>query len=405
VTAVIEARDLWRVYGTGETAVKALAGFDLTVEQGEFVAIMGASGSGKSTAMNILGLLDEPDSGSYAMDGMEVASIHASQASAVRNRKIGFVFQSFNLIARMSALRNVELPALYSGKRRKVARALATEALATVGLADRMTHLPGQLSGGQQQRVAVARALVNEPALILADEPTGNLDSASATQVLDVLDSVHATGRTIVLITHDPDVANRADWIAHMRDGRVVAMDVPDHSPEQAPVLEATVPPRIELDASPRWDLPAEETVPFEAAFPTEETFAAEQALPTEETFAAEEAFAAEATLPIEMPVVAPESRPVEAAPSAPTARPAFPTWLPPRPPIRQPATPTRPPPQAEPPAAEPAATTAPIASPTGVATPPRPSWPRPAWPEPRWRRLAGPVEEQARDTDRGTAP
>ncbi|MDR0432627.1 MAG: ABC transporter ATP-binding protein [Bifidobacteriaceae bacterium] len=225
MTPVILTQGIWRVYGADEARVNALAGFDLTVEPGEFVAIMGASGSGKSTAMNILGLLDEADSGTYIMDGIDVGSMNATQLAAVRNRKIGFVFQSFNLVTRINALRNVELPMLYAGVSRREARRRAMAALELVGLAHRVTHLPAQLSGGQQQRVAVARALVNSPSLILADEPTGNLDSASAAQVLDVLRDIHAAGRTIILITHDHDVASHADRIAHMKDGRIVAMD------------------------------------------------------------------------------------------------------------------------------------------------------------------------------------
>jgi putative ABC transport system ATP-binding protein len=222
---VIDARGLTRVYGSGESRVDALAGFDLVVEPGEFVAVMGASGSGKSTAMNILGLLDVPDGGTYRLDGTDVVTMGARELARVRGRKIGFVFQSFNLVSRMNALRNVELPMLYAGVSAREARSRALEALTMVGLADRASHRPTQLSGGQQQRVAVARSLVNAPSLLLADEPTGNLDSASAARVLEVLEAINAAGRTIVLITHDHEVAGHADRIAHMRDGRVVALD------------------------------------------------------------------------------------------------------------------------------------------------------------------------------------
>ncbi|MDR1295255.1 MAG: ABC transporter ATP-binding protein [Bifidobacteriaceae bacterium] len=225
MTAVIDARGLTRIYGSGESQVAALAGFDLTVEPGEFVAVMGASGSGKSTAMNILGCLDVPDDGTYLLDGKNVGRMGARQLARVRGRTIGFVFQSFNLVSRMSALRNVELPMLYAGVSRREARRRATAALDMVGLSHRATHRPSELSGGQQQRVAVARSLVNTPTLLLADEPTGNLDSASAEQVLEVLEAINRAGRTIVLITHDHDVASHAGRIAHMRDGRIVAVD------------------------------------------------------------------------------------------------------------------------------------------------------------------------------------
>jgi putative ABC transport system ATP-binding protein len=226
VTPVIDARNLWRVYGAGESEVRALAGFTLTVEPGEFVAVMGASGSGKSTAMNILGCLDVPDAGTYRLDGIDVGAMGARQLAHVRGRKIGFVFQSFNLVSRMNALRNVELPMLYAGVARREARRRAMAALDMVGLAHRASHRPAELSGGQCQRVAVARSLVNAPALLLADEPTGNLDSASASQVLEVLEAINGAGRTIVLITHDHEVAAHATRIAHMRDGQIVAVDV-----------------------------------------------------------------------------------------------------------------------------------------------------------------------------------
>jgi putative ABC transport system ATP-binding protein len=227
---VIEAHGLTRVYGSGENAVHALAGFDLTVRQGEFVAIMGASGSGKSTAMNILGCLDIADAGTYRLDGIDVAGLSGHALARVRSRTIGFVFQSINLSLRMTALRNVELPMAYAGVPRRERHERALAALAMVGLSDRVTHKPGELSGGQQQRVAVARSLVNAPALILADEPTGNLDSASAREVMGVFQTVNASGRTIVLITHDSEVAAQAGRVVTVRDGRVVADEPTDRA-------------------------------------------------------------------------------------------------------------------------------------------------------------------------------
>jgi putative ABC transport system ATP-binding protein len=220
---VIEAQELTRVYGAGEAAVHALAGMSLTVQHGEYVAIMGASGSGKSTAMNILGCLDVADAGTYRLDGVDVSELRGHDLALIRNRKIGFVFQSFNLISRMSALRNVELPMVYAGVNRRERRERALAALDMVGLGPRVSHLPNQLSGGQQQRVAVARALVNAPSLILADEPTGNLDSGSVSEVLGVFEEINASGRTVVIITHDRDVAARTRRTVVMRDGKVVS--------------------------------------------------------------------------------------------------------------------------------------------------------------------------------------
>ncbi|MFC7245455.1 ABC transporter ATP-binding protein [Catellatospora aurea] len=220
---VLEVVDLVKTYGEGETAVHALAGVSLTVAPGDYVAIMGSSGSGKSTLMNILGCLDVPTSGTYRLDGVDVSELNESQLALVRNRRIGFVFQSFNLIARTSALANVELPLAYAGIKPAVRRERALAALDMVGLANRADHDPNQLSGGQQQRVAVARALVSQPALLLADEPTGNLDSRSTSDVLSILDGLNAQGRTIVLITHEDEVAAHAHRTIRLVDGLVVS--------------------------------------------------------------------------------------------------------------------------------------------------------------------------------------
>jgi putative ABC transport system ATP-binding protein len=212
-----------RTYSTGRLEVHALQDADLTVEAGEFVAIVGPSGSGKSTMMNILGCLDRPTGGTYALAGTDVEELSDDGLARLRSREIGFVFQSYNLLPRTSALENVAAPLLYQGVSGRDRRRRATEALERLGLGDRLDHEPSELSGGQQQRVAVARALVTDPALILADEPTGNLDSASGRDVMGVLQALHAAGRTIVLITHDPDVAEAASRRIHIRDGRLVA--------------------------------------------------------------------------------------------------------------------------------------------------------------------------------------
>ena len=220
--STISIRDLRKVYGEGEAVVRALDGVDLDIDGGEYVAIMGASGSGKSTLMNILGCLDIPTSGTYELDGIDVSRLGERELSLVRRHRVGFVFQSFNLVARTTALANVELPLAYQGVKRHERRERALAALAAVGLADRVHHEPTQLSGGQQQRVAIARALVTHPSLILADEPTGALDSRSTHELLDLFERVHAGGRTVVLITHEDDVAQRARRVIRMRDGRII---------------------------------------------------------------------------------------------------------------------------------------------------------------------------------------
>ncbi|HEX9117312.1 MAG TPA: ABC transporter ATP-binding protein [Anaerolineae bacterium] len=230
--AVIEIRDVHKIYRLGAEEVRALDGVDLEVTEGEWVAIMGPSGSGKSTLMNIIGCLDQPTSGSYTLDGTEVARMNDEQLAAVRNKKIGFVFQTFNLLARTTALANVELPLIYAGSHDRRQRALA--ALARVGLEDRVNHRPSELSGGQQQRVAIARALINNPSIILADEPTGNLDSHSGGEIMDIFHKLHEQGLTMVVVTHDPDVAHEATRIVHIRDGKITEEEtVGEHTPSR----------------------------------------------------------------------------------------------------------------------------------------------------------------------------
>jgi putative ABC transport system ATP-binding protein len=223
VTAIIEMTDVRKTYATGSLEVEALRGVSLRIAQGEYVAVAGPSGSGKSTLMHIIGCLDLPTSGDYVLAGGRVTELPEGHLADIRNRRIGFVFQQFNLLPSMTALRNVELPLAYAGVPPAERRGRAEEALARVGLSDRLRHRPGELSGGQQQRVAVARALVTDPALILADEPTGNLDSTASADVLGLFDELHAVGRTVVLITHEAEVARRAGRSVLIRDGRLAS--------------------------------------------------------------------------------------------------------------------------------------------------------------------------------------
>jgi|SRR5581483_3814420 len=219
--AVIRVEELHKYYNLGETKVHALRGVDLEIAPGEFVAIMGASGSGKSTFMNILGCLDQPSQGHYFLDGTNVATLDKTTLASIRNRKLGFVFQGFNLLARTTALENVELPTLYSKMPRQERLQRAEAALKMVGLGERMGHFPSQLSGGQQQRVAIARALVNRPSILLADEPTGNLDSRTSVEIMGILQDLNDQGLTIVLVTHEPDIARFARRNIHFRDGKI----------------------------------------------------------------------------------------------------------------------------------------------------------------------------------------
>jgi putative ABC transport system ATP-binding protein len=224
--SLIELTDVRKTYRTGSLSVPALAGITLAIDEGEYVAVMGPSGSGKSTLMHILGCLDVPTAGRYHLAGEDVSAMSEGQLADVRNRRVGFVFQQFNLLASMPAWRNVELPLTYRGGGRADRRERAVEALARVGLRDRVQHRPGELSGGEQQRVAIARALVTEPDLLLADEPTGNLDSGSTAEILGLLDELHGSERTVVVITHEPDVARRTERTVRMLDG-LVSDDAP----------------------------------------------------------------------------------------------------------------------------------------------------------------------------------
>jgi putative ABC transport system ATP-binding protein len=219
---VVDAKDLTKVFTMGDVEVHALRGLSVQIKRGEVISIMGPSGSGKSTLMNILGCLDRPTSGEYCLDGESVANLKDEQLAVIRNRKVGFVFQSFNLLPRSTALTNVELPLRYSPPNGKKRRELAEEALVEVGLGDRIGHRPNELSGGQQQRVAIARALVNDPAIVMADEPTGNLDSKSGDEIMDLLLKLNQDkGTTLIIVTHDPEIAEQTQRVIHIRDGVV----------------------------------------------------------------------------------------------------------------------------------------------------------------------------------------
>jgi len=241
VPSVIAVRNLIKTYVVGEVEVRALRGVNLEVERGEFLSVTGSSGSGKSTFMHIIGCLDRPTSGQYFLDGQDVSRMSKDALAAVRNRKIGFVFQGFNLIARTTALENVALPTLYTRMTKAERLERASDALALVGLANRADHFPSQMSGGQQQRVAIARALVNGPAILLADEPTGNLDSRTSVEIMDVLQDLNDRGLTIVMVTHEPDIARFAKRVVVFRDGTIRKDEPVSDSPRARDVL-ATMP-------------------------------------------------------------------------------------------------------------------------------------------------------------------
>jgi putative ABC transport system ATP-binding protein len=219
--ALIETRDLWKTYVMGEEEIHALRGVSIAIERGEYVAIMGPSGSGKSTLMNLIGCLDTPSKGSYLLNEKEVAAMNDDELARIRNEEIGFVFQTFNLLPRATALHNVELPLVYAGVSGKVRQERARQALEKVELTSRASHRPNELSGGQRQRVAIARALVNDPSILLADEPTGNLDSKTGTEIMGVFARLHEAGNTIIVVTHEPDIAAYAHRVISIRDGQV----------------------------------------------------------------------------------------------------------------------------------------------------------------------------------------
>lgn len=219
--ALIHIENMKKIYNPGENEVRALDGVDLDIEKGDLVAIVGHSGSGKSTLMNMLGCLDTPTSGKYVLDGQDVASMTDNQLADVRNKEIGFIFQGFNLISNLDAVENVELPLVYRGVSKNERKQLAMEALKSVGLEDRMKHKPNEMSGGQQQRVAVARAVAAKPPIILADEPTGNLDTKSTQEIMEILKELHRSGRTVIIITHDEEIASQAHRVIRILDGRI----------------------------------------------------------------------------------------------------------------------------------------------------------------------------------------
>ena len=232
---LIEIRDLHRVYQVGDQEVRALDGVDLDIAENEYVAIMGPSGSGKSTLMNILGCLDSPSQGSYNLKGNEIAKMTDDELARIRNQEIGFVFQTFNLLPRADALHNVELPLVYAGLKHEERRKRAKESLELVGLGDRMKHKPNELSGGQRQRVAIARALVNRPSIILADEPTGNLDSRTGEEIMAAFEQIWKQGNTVILVTHEPEIAGHARRVVRMKDGKIESDTVNPHPRASAP--------------------------------------------------------------------------------------------------------------------------------------------------------------------------
>jgi len=223
MSRLIHLTDVEKRYDMGQEQVRALDRVSLAVDKGEYIAVMGPSGSGKSTLMNIVGCLDTPSAGSYVLNEREIARMDDDELAAIRNREIGFIFQTFNLLPRTDAVQNVELPLIYSGLPRRERRALAEQALERVGLASRRHHKPNELSGGQRQRVAIARALVNQPSIVLADEPTGNLDSKTGEEIMEILDGIHAAGDTIILVTHEEELARRAARVVRLRDGEIVS--------------------------------------------------------------------------------------------------------------------------------------------------------------------------------------
>ncbi len=220
--ALIETKDIIKDYDMGKVKVRALNGINISIEKGEFVAIMGPSGSGKSTLMHIIGCLDAPTEGNYILDNLKVSQLHKSELAAIRNKEVGFVFQTFNLLPHLNVLKNVELPLMYAGMSSKARIKQAKDILDSVGLSDRLKHKPSELSGGQRQRVAIARAIVNNPAILLADEPTGNLDTQAGSDILSIFSELHAKGHTIIIVTHDMAVANRANRIIKIIDGKIV---------------------------------------------------------------------------------------------------------------------------------------------------------------------------------------